>query len=77
MLRKMVISLLDIQVECDGACKGCALGNSVKGRFTSSDNRSKGIFNIIHFDVCRNMMVPSLGNFVYNFLLIDDYYRNT
>jgi hypothetical protein len=73
----MVTGLPDIQVERDGVCKGCALGKNVKGSFTSSDSMSKGILNIIHFDVCGQMMVPSLGNFVYYVLFIDDYSRKT
>jgi transposase InsO family protein len=77
ILSKMVTGLPDIQVERDGVCKGCALGKNVKGSFTSSDNRSKGILDIIHSDVCRQMMVPSLGNFVYYVLFIDDYSRKT
>jgi transposase InsO family protein len=39
-------------------------------------NRSKGILDIIHSDVCGHMTVPSLGNFVYHVLFIDDYSRN-
>ena len=73
----MVTGLLDIQVEHDGVCKGCALGKNVKGSFTSSDSRSKGILDIIHSDVCGQMTVPSLGNFVYYVLFIDDYSRKT
>jgi cAMP phosphodiesterase len=32
---------------------------------------------IIHFDVCGQMMVPYLEKFVYYVLFIDDYSRNT
>jgi transposase InsO family protein len=73
----MVTSLLDIQVEQHGACEGCTLVKNVKGSFISSDSRSKGILDIIHSDVCRQMMMPSLGNFVYYVLFIDDYSRKT
>jgi hypothetical protein len=77
VLSKMVTSLPDMQVEHDGVCKGCALGKNAKGRFSSSDNRSKGILDIIHSDVCGQMMVPSLGNFLYYVIFIDDYSRKT
>jgi hypothetical protein len=53
VLRKMVIGLSNIQVEHDGVCKGCALGKNAKGIFSSSDNRSKGISEIIHSYVCE------------------------
>jgi transposase InsO family protein len=75
VLSKMVTGLPNIQVEHDGVCKGCALGKNTKGSFTSSDSKSKGILDIIHSDVCGQMMVPSLGNFVYYVLFIDDYSR--
>jgi transposase InsO family protein len=77
VLRKMVTCPPDIQVEHDGVCKGCTLGKNVKGIFTSSDSRSKGILDIIHSYVCRKMTVPSLGNFVYYVLFTDDYSRKT
>jgi hypothetical protein len=48
-----------------------------KENFSSSDNRSKGILDIIHLDVCRQIMVPSLGKFVYYVIFIDDYSRKT
>jgi hypothetical protein len=77
VLSKVVAGLPDIQVERDGVCKGCALGKNTKGSFISSDSRSKGILDIIHSDVCGQMTMPSLGNFVYYVLFIDDYSRKT
>jgi hypothetical protein len=77
VLSKMVTGLPEIQIDHNKVCKGCALGKNVKGSFISSDNRSKGILNIIHSDVCGQMTVPSLGNFVYYVLFIDDYSRKT
>jgi hypothetical protein len=47
-LGKMVTSLPEIHVQHDGVCKGCALGKNVKGSFLRSDNRSKGILDLIH-----------------------------
>jgi hypothetical protein len=73
----MVTGLPNIQVERDNVCKGCALGNNVKGRFTNSESRSKGILDIIHSIVCGQMTMPPLGNFVYYVLFIDDYSRKT
>jgi hypothetical protein len=59
-----------MQVEHDGVCEGCALGKNVKGSFPSSDNRSEGILDIIHSDVCGQMTIPSLGNFYIMSLLL-------
>jgi hypothetical protein len=61
VLTKMVTGLPDMKMEHDGVCKGCALGKNAKGSFPSSDNRSKGILDIIHSDVCVQMTVRSLG----------------
>ena len=55
-----------------GVCKGCYLGMYAKTIFPRSDSRSKGILEIIHFDVCGQMMVPSLGKFVNYVLFIDE-----
>jgi hypothetical protein len=66
-----------MQVEHDGVCKGCALGKNAKGSFPSSDNRSKGILDIIYSYVCEQMTVLSLGNFFYYVTFIDDFSRKT
>jgi hypothetical protein len=47
-LGKMVTSLPKIHVQHNGVCRGCALGKNVKGPFLSSDNKSKGILDLIH-----------------------------
>jgi transposase InsO family protein len=56
-----------------GVCRGCALGNNVKGSFLSSDNRSKEILDLIHSDVCGPMIVASLNGYLYYVLFIDDH----
>jgi hypothetical protein len=76
-LGKMVTSLLEIHVQHDGICIGCALGNNVKGSFLSSDNRSKGILDLIHSDVCGPMLVSSLNEYMYYVLFINDHSRKT
>jgi hypothetical protein len=63
-LGKMVTCLLEIQIQHKGVCKGCALGKNVKGSFSSSDNRSKEILDLIHLDVCGPMIVASLNGYL-------------
>lgn len=72
-MRKMIISLPELQVEHDGICRGCALGKNAKGSFLSSDSRSKRILDLVHLDVCGSMIVPSLGGFSYYVIFIDDF----
>ena len=62
VLSWMVTGLPDVQVEDDGVCQGCALGKNFKGIFTCSDSKSKGILDIVHSYVCKQIIVPSLGN---------------
>lgn len=59
----MVIGLLEIQVEHDVICRGCALGNNSKGYFPGSDSRSKGILYLVHSDIYGLMIVSSLDGF--------------
>ena len=70
----MVVGIPGLQSVHEGMCKGCALGNKIKKHFLSSENRSKGISDLIHSDVCGPMPVKSLGcslyyvEFIYGFL---------
>jgi hypothetical protein len=74
-LKRMVTGLPELQVEHDGICRGCALGKNAKGYFPRSDNRSKGILDLVHSDVCGPMTVASLGGFMYYVIFIDDFSR--
>jgi transposase InsO family protein len=76
-LGKMVTSLPKIQVQHNGVCRGYSLGKNVKGSFLSSDNRSKGILDLIHSDMCGPITVASLNKYMYYVLFIDDHSRKT
>jgi hypothetical protein len=58
-------------------CRGCALGKNIKKPFPSSENRSKGILDLICSDVCGPMPVNSLGGSLYYVTFIDDFSRKT
>jgi transposase InsO family protein len=45
----------------------------VKGSFSSSDNRSKEILDLIHSDVCGPMTIASMNGYLYYVLFIDDH----
>jgi transposase InsO family protein len=53
------------------------LAKNVQGSFTSSDNRSKEILDLIHSNVCGPMTVASLNGYLYYVLFIDDHSRKT
>ena len=46
-LRRMVTSLLELQVEHKGVSKGCTLGKNAKGPFPSSDSIIFGWFLVL------------------------------
>ena len=64
-LQKMVTGMPEVSPKHDGICKGCALGNNTKKSFSRSKNRSKGILDLIHSDICGPMSSPSLRVGVY------------
>jgi hypothetical protein len=53
----MVEGIPELQSTHEGICKGCALGKNVKKPFSSNNNRSKEILDIIHSYVCGPMLV--------------------
>jgi hypothetical protein len=76
-LGKMVTGLPPVRVEHDGVCRGCPLGKNAKGRFSSSDNRSKRVLDLINSDLCGPMTIASLSGYLYYVIFIDDYSRKT
>jgi len=70
-----VSGLLEIKENREGVCGGCAKGKNVKNPFPSSDNKAKGILDIIHSDVCGPMAATSLSEYVYYVTFIDDFSR--
>jgi hypothetical protein len=76
-LGKMVTGLPKIHVEHDGICRGCSLGKNAKGSFLSNDNRSKGILDLVHTDLCGPMTISSLSGYLYYVIFIDDHSQKT
>jgi hypothetical protein len=77
IVSKMVTGLPEIQVDHEGTCKGCAQGKNMKNPFPSSDNKAKGVLDIVHSDVCGPMSTTSLSGYVYYVSFIDDFSRKT
>jgi hypothetical protein len=72
-----ITGLSEIHVQHDGVCRGCSLGKNIKVSFLSNDNRSKGILDLIHSNVCGPMDVASLNGYLYYVLFIDDHSQKT
>ena len=62
---KAIEGVPEIQAKHDGVYKGCAKGKNTKKTFPNSESKSKGILEIIHFDVCGPMSSSSLSGYVY------------
>jgi hypothetical protein len=65
-----VTGLLEIQVNHEGICKGCAQGKNVKNPFPSSNSKAKGALDIVHSDVCGPMSATSLRGMYIMFHLL-------
>jgi hypothetical protein len=76
-LRNMVEGIPELQSTHEGIRKGCALGKNIKKPFSSSNNRSKEILDLIHSDVCCLMPFKSIEGSLYYVIFIDDYSRKT
>jgi hypothetical protein len=73
----MVTGLPNIQEKLDSVCKGCAQGKNMKQSFPSNDSRDKRVLDIMHLDVCGQMSITSLREYVYYVYFIDYYSRKT
>jgi hypothetical protein len=72
-VRKVVIGLPEFKVDHEGVCKGCAQEKNINNPFPKSNNKEKGILELIHSDVCGPMPSTSLSEYVYYVSFIDDY----
>lgn len=76
-LSQMVSSVLELQMEHERLCKGCALGKNVNKSFPSSESRSKEILDLIHSDVCGPILMKYLGGYLYYVTFFDELSSNT
>ena len=53
------------------------MGKYTKTVFPSSDNRSEGVLELIHLDLCSTMSSASLTSFEYYITFIDDFSKKT
>ena len=54
-VRKVVIGLLDLNIDHEGTCKGYARGNNIKNPFPKIETKAKGTLELTHSDVCGPM----------------------
>jgi transposase InsO family protein len=77
VLKEIVTGLPDFSTEHHEVCKGCVMGKYTKTAFPSSDNKTGGILDLIHSNLCGPMSSISLSGYEYYVTLIDDHSRKT
>ena len=76
-MSKVVTWLPDLKIKHEGTCKGCARGKNIKNPFPKSENKTKGMLELIHYNVHDPMPSISLSGYEYYITSIDDCSRNT
>uniref|UniRef100_A0AAV1TZQ3 Polyprotein n=1 Tax=Peronospora matthiolae TaxID=2874970 RepID=A0AAV1TZQ3_9STRA len=79
VLRKMVATSMikDAKAPLNSTgpsvCRGCQQGKMVQKPFpTNRDKRQYGVFELLHFDICRPMKQVSIGGSRYLLLVVDE-----
>ena len=54
-------------------CAKDTQGKNMKSMFPSSDDKSKGVLDIVHSDMCGSMSTTSLSRYVYYVSFIYDF----
>jgi hypothetical protein len=70
---KAVTGLLELKGDHKGVCNECAQGRNIKNPFPKRDNKTGGVLELIHSDVCGPMPSSSISGYVYYVSFIDDY----
>ena len=76
-LRQVVIGVPQVHEEKHNHYKSCAMGKNIRKPFPYSEDKSKGILDLVHLDVCEPMSVQSFSGYIYCVSFIDDYSRKT
>jgi hypothetical protein len=58
---KAVTGLLELKVDHEGVCNGCAQGKNIKNPFPKRDSKVEGVLELIHSDVCGPMPSSSIS----------------
>jgi hypothetical protein len=74
---KAVTGLPELKGDHKVICNGCAQGKNITNPFSKRDNKTKGVLELIHSDVCGPMPSSSISGYVYYVSFIDDYSHKT
>ena len=76
-LRQEVIGVPHVHEENHNHCKSSALGKNIRKPFPQSEQKYKGILDLVHSDVCGPMSVQYFSGYSYCVIFIDEYSRKT
>jgi hypothetical protein len=74
---KEITGLLEVKVDHEGVCNGCAQGKNIKNPFPKRYSKAEGVLELIQLDVCGPMPSSSISGYVYYVSFIDDYSHKT
>ena len=75
ILQKTVTGVPELSTKRDDVCKGCVLGKYAKATYQRSNNRNKGVLDLIHTDIYGPMSTRALSGAEYFVTFIDDHSR--
>lgn len=76
-LQKTVTGVPELSTKRDNVCKGCVLGKYAKAAYQRSNNRAKGVLDLIHSDICGLMSTRALSGAEHFVTFIDYHSRKT
>ena len=76
-LQKTVTGVPELSTKQDDVCKGCVLGKYAKAAYQRSNDRAKGVLDLIHSDICRSMSTRALSGTKYFVTFINDHSKKT
>ncbi|GJU21526.1 retrovirus-related pol polyprotein from transposon TNT 1-94 [Tanacetum coccineum] len=76
--KDLVRGLPRLKFKKDHLCSACKLGKSKKHTHTpKTKNTNLEVFNTLHMDLCRPMLVQTINSKKYSLVIVDDYSRFT
>ena len=69
---KAVTGSPELKVDQEGISNGCAQGKNIKNPFPKRDNKTEGVLEVIHSDVCGPMPSSSISGLRYSGQIMEE-----
>lgn len=77
LLHETMIAFPEASIEHDDVFRGCVLGQFAKATFPRSDNKLRGMLDLVHLDICGPMSTKYLRGYKYFDVFIDNFSRKS